>query len=90
MLRPSVDDHRVVGLYTGKIVSGVGLLMILPLLTALVFREWDTAIDFSIGLAVCLTVGLGLQALCRTTHELRRRHGLVVVSASWILATALG
>ncbi|MBN2248026.1 MAG: TrkH family potassium uptake protein [Coriobacteriia bacterium] len=90
MLRPSVDDHRVVGLYTGKIVSGVGLLMIVPLVTALVFREWDTAIDFGIGLTVCLAVGLGLQALCRTSDELQRRHGLVVVSASWILATALG
>jgi trk system potassium uptake protein TrkH len=90
MLRPTADDHRVIGLYTGKIVLGVGLLMVLPLVTALVFAEWDTAIDFGIGLLACFGVGFGLQAACVTTQELRRRHGLVIVSASWLLATVLG
>jgi trk system potassium uptake protein TrkH len=90
MLRPTLDDHKVVGLYAGKIVIGVGLLMLVPLVTALLFAEWNTAIDFAIGLTACLAVGFGLQALCRTNSELRRRHGLVVVSSSWILATMLG
>lgn len=90
ILRPTADDHRVVGLYTGKIVLGVGLLMVLPLVTAIVFAEWSTAVDFAIGLLACVGVGLGLQALCKTSAELQRRHGLVIVSTSWILATLLG
>ncbi|GAB4281039.1 MAG: TrkH family potassium uptake protein [Coriobacteriia bacterium] len=90
MFRPTLDDHKVIGVYTGKVVLGVGMLMLVPLVTALVFAEWDTAVDFGIGLMACLAVGFGLQAICHTERELRRAQGLVVVSASWILATLLG
>lgn len=90
MLRPTLEDHRIVGYYTGKIITGVGALMIIPLVTSVIFAEWATAIDFSIGLTLCLAVGFGLQALCLTRQELKRRHGLVIVSTSWILATVLG
>lgn len=90
MLRPSAADHRVVGMHTGKIVTGFGLLMMVPLVTSIIFAEWRTAVDFGIGLAACLVVGLGLQQVCTTTHELKRRHGLVTVSLSWVLATLLG
>ncbi|MBN2839822.1 MAG: TrkH family potassium uptake protein [Coriobacteriia bacterium] len=90
MLRPTLEDHKVVGFYTGRIIIGVGALMVLPLSTSLLFAEWKTAIDFATGLLACLAAGFGLQALCLTHQELRRRHGLVIVSTSWVLATVLG
>lgn len=90
MLRPTLEDHRIVGYYSGKIITGVGALMTIPLVTSVIFGEWATVIDFSIGLTLCLAVGFGLQALCLTRQELKRRHGLVIVSTSWILATVLG
>ncbi|MBN2840647.1 MAG: TrkH family potassium uptake protein, partial [Coriobacteriia bacterium] len=89
LLRPTRNDHLIIGKYTGKIVIGVGLLMVIPLATSLVFVEWDTALDFVIGIAACLIFGFGTQLLCRTDEQLGWRHGLVVSSSSWIVATAL-
>lgn len=90
MIRPRREDHFLVAAYTGRVVVGVGLLMLVPLLTALLFAEWEVAVDFGIGVLTCAAVGLGLQTLFHSHHELRRRHGLVVVSVAWLVATLLG
>ncbi len=90
ILRPRKQDHLLIGKYTGKIVTGVGLLMVIPLVTSLVFQEWDTAVDFVISISACLIFGLVTQLLCRTERDLNWSHGLVVASGSWIVATALG
>ncbi|MBC7265430.1 MAG: TrkH family potassium uptake protein [Coriobacteriia bacterium] len=90
MLKPRLEDHLVIGKYTGKVIIGVGLLMAIPLLTSIAFAEWDTAIDFVIGMAACFIFGFGTQIVCRTDKDLEWSHGLVVASGSWVVATALG
>ena len=90
LLRPRRDDHLVIGKYTGKVIIGVGLLMLVPLLTSVVHAEWDTAVDFVISIAACLVFGFGTQLVCRTDTDLNWSHGLVVASGSWIVATILG
>ncbi|PKQ16902.1 MAG: cation transporter [Actinobacteria bacterium HGW-Actinobacteria-7] len=80
----------VIGKYTGKIIVGVGMLMIIPLVTSLVFAEWDTAVDFVISMMVCFVFGFGTQLVCRTSKDLAWSHGLVVASGSWIWATLIG
>ncbi len=90
MIRPRRADHALVAAYTGRVIVGVGLLMCIPLVTALLFAEWDVAVDFAVGILASSAIGLGLQTLFHTRHELRRRHGLVVVSVAWLVATAVG
>lgn len=90
LLRPRRDDYLVIGKYIGTVIVGVGFLMVVPLVTALVFAEWDTALDFVISMAACLAFGYTSRVVCHTDHELGWGHGLVVASASWIVATALG
>ncbi len=90
MLRPQREDHLVIGRYTGKVVIGVGLLMVIPLITSLVFAEWDTALDFVISMDACFIFGLATQVCCRTDRDLGWGHGLVVASSSWGVATVLG
>jgi len=90
IIRPRREDHLVVGKYTGKIIVGVGLLMVVPLVTSLVFAEWDSAVDFVISMAACFIFGFGAQYLCRTEKDLAWSHGLVVASGSWIWATMFG
>jgi len=90
LLRPRRDDHLVIGKYTGKIIIGIGLLMVVPMLTSVVLGEWDTALDFVISISVCLIFGLGTQILCRTDSDLNWGNGLVVASGSWIVATVIG
>lgn len=90
LLRPQLPDLKIIGLYTGKIITGVGLLMLLPLGTALCFGEWNAAIDFLVGMGACFVFGLATECLCQTRHDLSWSHGLVVASFSWLVAMALG
>lgn len=90
LVRPRLNDFKLIGLYTGKIIMGVGLLMLLPLAVALIFREWDPAVDFLIGIFSCLSFGLAMQILCRAEGDLSWLHGMVVASFSWLLAMILG
>jgi hypothetical protein len=86
IVRPRLSDHLVIGKYTGKVIVGVGLLMVIPLLVAIGFAEWDTAVDFIVSIAACFVFGFGLQAICRTSRDLSWSHGLVVASGSWFWA----
>jgi trk system potassium uptake protein TrkH len=90
IIRPRWADFKVIGLYTGKVIIGVGILMVIPLTTSLLFGEWNSAIDFLIGIGACLVFGLGLEVLCQTPKNMAWGHGLVVVSFSWLMATVLG
>lgn len=90
ILRPSSDDWKVVGYYTGKIIIGIGLLMIVPLFVAILSKEWDPAIDFIIGILSCLITGFVLDSFCYTEKEPSWFLGLVTAAFSWIIAMLLG
>lgn len=89
ILRPSLDSHRVVGKYTGKILVGLGLLMIIPVVCALFFREYDIALNFIISFSLCMIVGFGSQVIFRTERDLSWSEGLVVAAGSWMWALLL-
>ena len=65
LLRSRRDDYLVIGKYTGTIIVGVGLLMVVPLVTSLVFAECDTTPDFVVGRAACLAFGYATRVVCR-------------------------
>lgn len=88
--RPKLYDWQIVGLYTGKITVGIGILMIVPLALGLLTLEWSAVVDFIIGILVAMSVGFGLQMLCETKHEMNWMHGMVVAAFSWIVAMAVG
>ncbi len=69
---------------------GLGLLMLIPLLVAACFSETAALLDFVIGASFCLIVGYILIIFCFTRKELRWKHGMVVVSLSWLLAMFFG
>ncbi len=90
LLRPRASDLKVIGLYTGRIILGVGLLMTIPLATALIAVEWSAAADFVIGMCACLALGLITELFCRNSREPTWTHGMVVAGFSWLAATGIG
>lgn len=88
--RPDSTDLRVVVHHTARIVTGLGILMAVPLITSLAFREWKSATDFAVGMFACLAFGFATQAASHTDRGLTKRHGFVVVSLSWLVGTAFG
>ncbi len=90
LLRPQIEDIKNIGYYSGKIVFGVGLTMLIPLFTALALKEWDPAFDFVLGMLVCFVIGFALQFFCFIKRRLTWVQGLVVVVFSWLMAMLLG
>jgi len=90
LVHPQIDDYKIIGYYTGKVIIGIGWLMMLPLFTSLLFAEWNTCIDFLIGISSCLIVGYVFLLTCYTQKDLNWAQGMVVASFSWILAMLLG
>jgi len=87
--RPRADDFRLVLSYTGKVTVGVGLLMLLPLATALCFAEWAVAVDFLVGLGASWTIGCGLAWVGATRARPSWTHGMVTAGVSWLFVMAV-
>jgi trk system potassium uptake protein len=90
LFRPSQDDFRLIGLYTGKVLYGVGGAMVVPLLVALFLGERNEVSAFVIGAALAVIAGATSQLLLRTDAPLRAGHGLSIVALAWILAPVFG
>ncbi|MCX6349347.1 MAG: TrkH family potassium uptake protein [Candidatus Aureabacteria bacterium] len=89
ILRPRLRDIRIIGYQLGRIVVGVGLLMLLPLLTGLLFRETVPVLDYLIGMGACLSAGYLLRIVFHTREEPTWTHGLTVAALSWLAAALL-
>ena len=90
ILKPKLNDFKIIGFYLGKVILGLGLITIIPFLVALFFNEWEPAADFAIAFCFCFIAGLLLNYLCHTNEEMKWLHGMVVVSISWLVAMFFG
>lgn len=89
ILRPRYNDIKIICYYLGKVIIGIGLLMLVPLLVSLVFKEWDAAFDFLIGMMASLSFGLFFVRVFYTREEMGWMHGMIVAALSWLVATFL-
>ena len=89
ILRPRADDFRVIGRSTGRIIVGVGLLMLPPLAVSLLGGDWSPAADFLVGIGACLCAGLALETTCRGARAPSWSHGMVIAAVSWLGAMSL-
>jgi len=84
---------EIISYYTGYIVISIASLMIVPVITSLAFREWNSVLDFIISIALSLIVGvtlvmIGIQTKANKSN-VQWKHGFVVASLSWIILTFL-
>ncbi|MDP2937842.1 MAG: potassium transporter TrkG, partial [Candidatus Omnitrophota bacterium] len=90
VLKPRLEDIKIIGYYLGKIILGLGLTMLIPIIIGLAFGEINPVLDFLIGIEIALIFGLILIKLCCTEKELNWMQGMIVVSLSWLAAMLLG
>ncbi|MDD5595787.1 MAG: hypothetical protein PHY94_06040, partial [Candidatus Omnitrophica bacterium] len=86
ILRPRLEDIKVIGFYLGKIIIALGFTMVIPILFALSQAEMNPVFDFIIGIEITLIIGLILTKLCATEKDLNWMQGMIVVSLSWLAA----
>jgi trk system potassium uptake protein len=88
VLRPNVDDLQLIGFYLGKVLGGLGWLMLVPVPIALLLGEYNAASALVLGAGVCLTVASMTGALLETRQTLSWAHGMVIVALAWIVGSA--
>ena len=90
ILRPQLNDLKIIGFYWGKLTIGLSLFMIFPALFSLSLGEINVLFDFVISALFCLMMGIGLHILCYTKQEPKWMHGMIIVSFSWLVAALAG
>jgi trk system potassium uptake protein TrkH len=90
IFRPTREDLKLIGWGIGRVILGVGLIMTIPLTVAIFSTEWNTILDFLVGIGACLTFWLVMENTCRVKKDLTWFHGLVVASGGWLMAMMFG
>jgi len=90
ILKPRLEDLKIIGFYLGKIILGLALTMVIPIFIALCFKESNPALDFFISIEISFLFGLLLTKICHTNRDLNWMQGMIVVSLSWLVAMILG
>lgn len=90
LFKPTGKDFTAIAYYTGKIINLFGLLMFVPLLTALFMREWNAIFMFAIPISVCILFWLATDRFFYTERDLNWAQGMMIVSLSWFLAMLIG
>lgn len=87
------QNMGIISYYTGYIILIVTTLMIIPILTSLLFREWNPLLDFIISMSISTITGLALMLYGikakKSKSNIQWKHGFVVASLSWILLAVL-
>jgi len=89
ILKPRLEDLKIIGFYLGKIILGLALTMLVPILTGVISKEINPAMDFIIAFQISILLGLLLLKICHTDKDLNWMQGMIVVSLSWIIAMVL-
>lgn len=89
-IRPTRHDGCVVLHYTGVFLIGMGAALMVPLLTAIVFGEWDPALDYFVGASLSIAVGGALRLALVTDARVNHTHALAIVAFGWLAASFVG
>jgi trk system potassium uptake protein TrkH len=86
ILKPRLDDYKIIGYYLGKITISIGIVMMIPFIIAMAYSEWQCAIDFLLSASLTLLMGALLSIICHTKKDLATMHAMSVAALSWIVA----
>lgn len=86
------DDFKLINFYVGYVIVRTSSLMLIPIITSLVFKEWSALLDFTISMSIAVSLGILLMATGRSIidkAQVQWKHGLIIASSSWIILTFL-
>ena len=82
---------KIIGYYIGKIITVLGLIQLLPLITSLIYREWIIVFNFIISMSISLILGSVLVITCNAgkKRKVEWSHGMIIAAFSWFLGMFL-
>jgi trk system potassium uptake protein TrkH len=81
-------DFKSIMYYTGMVMLGVAITMFIPLIIALIYGEFDSAIDFGIGIVASALFGLVCTKYLKSGKSSNLFQSMVVAAFSWLVACA--
>ncbi len=84
-----IEDLRIIGYNLGKICYLVGGMILLPVVVALLYYEFDTIPYFLTGAAVAFILGSFLSHFLRTKSDMELKHAVTMAAIAWLLAPLL-
>ncbi len=81
---------KMVSHTVGRLLSVEALLMLLPLVVSLVYKEFNIALCFGITIVLTFIVSCLMRAPKVSTTKIYAREGFVAVALSWILMSFFG
>ena len=88
-LERNFPGFKIICYYTGWVVIGVAILMLIPLFTALLNNELNPLLDFLISITISISVGLILIMIGIKTKNnksyVQWKHGFVIAALSWVI-----
>ena len=85
-------NRRMIAYMVGRILQIEGVLLLLPLLTSLLYTEWQGALSFLATAAIAAGVGTLLTFLIgkKRDRTIFAREGFIIVAFAWVLMSAVG
>jgi trk system potassium uptake protein TrkH len=83
-VRFRIEDVRTIGHYLGVLVLGMAIAMFAPLVTAILLREWDPALDYLLGIGVACIVGALLTLVDPKPAQISHRQALLIAALGWL------
>lgn len=84
------SDFKLIGYHLGRVTLGVGLMMLVPAFTAVLFREWAIFLDFITSISICVILSHVTRNLFYSEEELKFKHAMSIAAFAWILGSMLG
>lgn len=86
ILKPTLEDYKIIGYYLGKITIGIAILMLVPFALAILYAEMEPMSNFLLSISIALLTGVILTILCYTKKDLAAMHAMSVAAISWLAA----
>lgn len=86
LFRPDRRDFSLIGFYSGKVMFGVGVAMLIPAVMALALGEYNDLFAFLLGAGLAIAFGRLTELLLHTREPMSTSHGLATVALSWLIA----
>jgi len=86
----SREDVNSIFHYLGKLITGLGIMMLVPLVVAIVSQEWGPSVDFIVSALLCIAIGNIICLKYSYAKDLNWRQGMSLVALCWLIAMVLG
>lgn len=83
-------DLYIVANYLGKIMQGLGVAILLPIIVALIYQEHIYYLGFIIPSLISAGIGTLLTKIKPKRNRVRLKHAMMVSSLAWLWASLIG